>query len=224
MTAVPSLAQIASLRARYLPALLDGDVVAARACIDDALELLSPEAVYTEIVTGALREIGDGWARSTVSIAEEHLATALSEVIVADLASRLPRSPRRHRTTIVACGPSERHAVGSRIVADFLDADGWDVLHLGAMTPGPALAELTVARQASVVAISVALSRHLPEVADACARLRALPFPPLIALGGQAVADARTARAAGADVTAASLADLLRLLDERLPRRERGSR
>ncbi|MDO8187966.1 cobalamin-dependent protein [Conexibacter sp. JD483] len=220
MTVDPSHTQLSSLLDRYLRALLDGDVVAARACIGDALELLAPEAVYTQVVAAALSAIGDGWERSTVTIAEEHLATSLSEVIVADLASRLARSRRRHRTVIVACGPNELHAVGSRIVADFLDADGWDVLHLGAMTPGPALAELAVARNASVVAISVALSSHLPEVGKACARLRALPFAPLVVLGGQAVSDEQIARAAGADFTAGSLPELLRRLDERLPRHE----
>ncbi|HST40196.1 MAG TPA: cobalamin-dependent protein [Conexibacter sp.] len=210
---------IAAVRARYVDALLDGNAIAARAQIDEALTLLPAAEVYLQLVGPALHIVGEAWERARASVAEEHLATSVSEVVLADLAGRLERAPRRNRTAIVACGPGEMHAVGSRIVADFLDADGWDVLHLGAMTPGQALAELVVARNAAVVAISVALPTRIPEVAETTRLLRALPFAPVVAVGGQAFGGrAELALRAGADVVAASPPELVGRLGERFAR------
>lgn len=211
-------AALDDVRHRYVDALLAGDAIAARGLIDEALGLVDVAAVYLRVVHPALYEVGVRWEEARVGVGDEHLATSVSEVVLADLAGRLPQRPRRNLTALVACGPGELHAVGSRIVADFLDADGWDVLHLGATTPGGALAELVVARQAAVVAVSVALPQRIPEVADACRRLRSLPRPPLIALGGQAFADPALALRAGADVAAASPTDLVRQLADRFAR------
>jgi methanogenic corrinoid protein MtbC1 len=216
----PDPEAVAAVRARYVAALLDGNAIDARAQIAEALTLLPAEEVYLRLVGPALHIVGEEWERARASIAEEHLATSVSEIVLADLAERLEREPRRNHTAVVACGPGELHAVGSRVVADFLDADGWDVLHLGAMTPGQALAELVVARNAAVVAISVALPTRIPEVAETTRLLRALPFAPVVALGGQAFGGrAELALRAGADVVAASPPELVGRLGERFARR-----
>ncbi len=218
MTSTPAHDALTTIREQYVRALLDGDAIAAHGHVAAALELVPVADVYLDVVHPALHEVGRRWERDTVNVAEEHLATSVSEVVLAELAGRLPQGARRNRTAIVACGPGEQHAIGSRIVADFLDADGWDTLHLGATTPGGALAELAVARHAAVVAISVALPLRIPEVADACRRLKALPFAPVVALGGQAFTRREQALAAGADVHAGSPPELVEALGERFPR------
>ncbi|MDO8186868.1 cobalamin-dependent protein [Conexibacter sp. JD483] len=218
MTSTPAHDALTTIRERYVRALLDGDAIAAHGHVAEALELVPVAEVYLDVVHPALHEVGRRWERDTVNVAEEHLATSVSEVMLAELAGRLPRTPRRNRTAIVACGPGEQHAIGSRIVADFLEADGWDTLHLGATTPGSALAELTVARHAEVIAISVSLPLRIPEVADACRRLKALPFAPVVALGGQAFTRPSQAFAVGADLHAGSPTDLVAALGDRFPR------
>jgi methanogenic corrinoid protein MtbC1 len=215
---VSDAAALEAVRHRYVEALLAGDTIAARGLVDESLRLVDVAGVYLRVVQPALYEVGVRWEEARIGVGDEHVATSVSEVVLADLAGRLPQRARRKLTALVACGPGELHAVGSRVVADFLDADGWDVLHLGATTPGGALAELVVARQASLVAVSIALPQRIPEVAGACRRLRALPRPPLIALGGQAFAEPALALRAGADVAASSPTDLVRQLSERFAR------
>ncbi len=218
MTATPAHDALTTIHEQYVGALLDGDAIGARGHVEAALRLLPVADVYLHVVHPALHEVGRRWERDTVNVAEEHLATSVSEVVLAELAGRLPQGARRNRTAIVTCGPGEQHAIGSRIVADFLDADGWDTLHLGATTPGGALAELAVARHADVVAISVSLPLRIPEVADACRRLKALPFAPVVVLGGQAFTRPQQAFAAGADLHAGSPPELVAALAERFPR------
>jgi methanogenic corrinoid protein MtbC1 len=209
---------LGALRARYVDLLVEGHAAGARAVVEHATTIAPIASVYLDVVHPALYEIGRRWERDEIGIAEEHLATSVTEIVLADLAGRLPRAPRRNHTVIVACGPDELHAVGSRMVADFLEADGWDTLHLGATTPAGALAELAVARRADVVAISVSMAQNVPPVAAAVAQLRALPFPPTVALGGRAFADPELARGAGADVVAASPPQLAERLAARYPR------
>jgi MerR family transcriptional regulator, light-induced transcriptional regulator len=175
--------------------------------------------VYHALLAEGLYEVGRRWARGDVSVAEEHLATGICEVILPDLAYRLPRVPRRRRTVIVACVPGELHALGSRIVADFLEAAGWDVLHLGALTPAGALAELVVARQAEVAALSATTPERIPEVEEVCRRLRSLPRRPLVAVGGQAFTGEAEALRIGGDVFVRSPEALVAALHERFPER-----
>jgi MerR family transcriptional regulator, light-induced transcriptional regulator len=137
--------------------------------------------------------------------------------VLAQLAGRLtPGESGRGRRAIVACSPGELHAVGGQMVADFLEADGWRVLLLGADTPADELADLARGEEVDLVALSTALPVHLLAAGTACAALRRLDDPPFIVAGGQAFGgDAARARAVGADAFAGDPATLLRLLAER---------
>ncbi len=188
----------------------------ARAVVLRTLHVAPPTRIYFEVVQAALYDIGRSWERGETSVAQEHLATHVAEVVMVDLAPSLPREEPHGRVAIVACAAHELHDIGSRIVADFLAADGWIVLALGAMTPSGALAELAAARRADVVALSVTMTEHLPDVARASVHLRALPQRPFLAAGGMAF----DGKDAGADldldlVTEAPDA-LVRVLRERL--------
>lgn len=207
------------MRERYVEQLIAGQADDAQRLVAEALRVAPTEAVYEELIAGALHEVGRRWEAGEVSVAEEHLATGICEIVLPDMAVRLPRAPRRLRTAIVACVPGELHAIGSRFVADFLEAAGWDVLHLGAMTPADSLAEMVVARGAEVVALSATTPGRTIAIEDACRRLRALPRPPLIALGGQAFPTEDEALRAGGDIFVRSPDALVAALAARYPGR-----
>jgi MerR family transcriptional regulator, light-induced transcriptional regulator len=109
----------------------------------------------------------------------------------------------RPGTAIVACVSDELHAVGGRMVADFLEADGWRVVFLGQLTPGTDLAALAAEQGATLVAVSAALPERVPTVAEACAALRGLDPAPFVLVGGQAFGgSAERALRTGADAYA----------------------
>ena len=132
---------------------------------------------------------------------------------MARLAGRFDdRAPRRDRRVLVACAEGELHSIGVRMVADFLEADGWEVLFVGAPPPA-AVAELAAAQRVDVVALSAALGQRVPEISKAVAALRALAHVPVIAVGGQAFAgDADAALETGADLYAPDAAAIVREL------------
>ena len=79
---------------------------------------------------------------------------------MARLAERLDGgTDRRGRSALVACAEGELHALGGRMVADFLDADGWDVLFVGALSPVERAGQYAAERGVDVVALSASLSR-----------------------------------------------------------------
>jgi methanogenic corrinoid protein MtbC1 len=212
---------VETVRGDYVRALLAADLVAARGIVDGALAGGMPAAsIYLEVLQPTLYEIGRLWSRAEITVAQEHLATAAAQSSMARLAERLRDRPRRVApgTALVACVSDELHALGGRMVADFLEADGWRVVYLGALTPGRELAALAAEHGAQVVALSAALADRVPTVAAMCAELRMLDPPPYVLVGGQAFAGSRErALRTGADAFAADAADAVRALRERFP-------
>jgi len=190
------------LRQRYVDALVAGDLASAERLIEDSGT--DVRTLYLEVLQPALYEIGRRWEEAEISVAQEHLATATTQSLMARLAERFDGdAPRRGRRVLVACAEGELHSIGVRMVADFLDADGWDVLFVGALSPPTAVAELAAAQGVDVVALSAALAQRVPEIVRAVDALRALEKAPVIAVGGQAFGgDTDVAIRTGADIYA----------------------
>jgi methanogenic corrinoid protein MtbC1 len=205
----------------FLRALVARDQRAARTAVDDALAAgAGVPDVYFGVLQPSLYAIGDRWACDELSVADEHFATALAESIMATLSARIRRPPNDGRLAVVTCTPEERHAVGARMVRDLLEADGWEVLDLGAATPAGDLADLVASELPEVVALSTSTAGRIPGVEDALRALRAVRPRPCLVVGGQAwtAAAAEHARAIGADLVVRDA----RLLAPALERRARG--
>jgi methanogenic corrinoid protein MtbC1 len=216
-------ADLDEVRRRYLEHLLAPD---ARAAWDEITAALDDGAraaqVYLEVLTPAMVEIGQLWETARIGVAQEHLATQITQTVLARLAPSLEDAAtafvgRRRRTAIVAGTPGELHGIGARMVADFLEASGWDVLLLGPDTPVGEIVALTARRTPDVVALSTSLSFNLLAAGGVFARLRELDAPPLLIAGGRAYeGQADRALLAGADMFAADPEALLRELALRL--------
>ena len=162
---------------------------------------LKPRALYLEVLGPALQEVGLRWQRGLISVAQEHLATAIVSSVMATVAPRLVELPPIARRAVLACTDGELHDVGLRMVSDFLEADGWDVLFLGALTPPDALQLLVAENTPDVVGLSTALTTHLASAADAIAAIRELDVSPFVMVGGRAYRDdSSVAIGVGADV------------------------
>ena len=209
---------LADLRAAYLDAILAPDARRARTLVDDARQRGVPASrIYLDVLQPALHEVGSLWEQARLSVAREHLATQITQAVLAGLAAHMTQGRSGEgRRALVACSPGELHVLGGQMVSDFLEADGWDVLTLGADTPPAELAGLAAAERVDVVALSTALPGNLIAAGRACAHLRRLAQPPFIVVGGQAFGgDERRARAVGADAYAPDPQALLEILGDR---------
>ena len=149
-------------RRRFLAALLAADQRLCLRIADDAVDTVADlESLYLDVMQPSMYEIGDLWERGAISVAEEHLATAIVSRVMASLYPRfLSAEPSKGRA-VVTSAPNEYHEIGGRMVADLLEVDGWDVAYLGANTPDDELLTLLRKTRPRILGLSVALSSNL---------------------------------------------------------------
>jgi methanogenic corrinoid protein MtbC1 len=119
---------------------------------------------YLDVVWPAMYQIGLRWESNQISVAEEHLATAIVGRVMASLYPYIAQSTVTRGNVVVSAGPNEFHEVGARMVADFMEMDGWDVTYLGANTPAGEMMNILKRRKPFMVALSVATVFNLGNV------------------------------------------------------------
>jgi methanogenic corrinoid protein MtbC1 len=207
-------------RAAFLDGLLARDSARARRSVEDALTAGAPVAdIYLDVLAPALREIGHRWAMGALNGAEEHYATAVAQSILDGLSRRLVRAPKDGRLAVVSGTPEELHALGARVVADFLEADGWEVLLLGPGAPARDLTALVEQEQPDLVALSTSTAGVLDGVVEVLGSLTALTPRPCVVAGGQFWTDETSPSALefGADLVLHDPRELVATLHERIP-------
>lgn len=182
--------------------LLVGDHAGAWGVAEAAMAAgMEPAQIYTEVLTPAMRAIGEGWASGIVSVAAEHRATAVAHGIVGRLGPRFSRRGRKRGRVVIGSPPGERHALAVALATDFLRADGWEVISLGADLPIDEFVRAAAeARPVAAVAISVTGTPGMFAVPELVAALRRAGLGPIV-LGGGAV-DAALAARCGVDAWA----------------------
>lgn len=173
-------------------ALLAGDrrgagVLLSRA-LEDGQNLVDAEL---HMIQPALYSIGQKWQNNQVSVAQEHLATAISQAVMSNgLMQATDQPPKPNgRKVLLACVEGNYHAVGLQMVADAFQLAGWEVQYLGASVPTPALIRQVIQFRPDLVGLSLAFPQHLRVVKDVMMRLRQTPDtgqPPVI-IGGLAI-------------------------------------
>jgi methanogenic corrinoid protein MtbC1 len=177
-----------ALRERFLRAQLAGDRAEAVRVAQVALAAgTSARDVHLEIVAKAQREIGHLWQENRITVADEHQATAISQVVLSVVYPHLERQPRVGKSILLACVEGELHDMAVRIASDLLEAAGLDVCLLGASVPTDSLLAKIAARKPDVLLLSVTMTFHAVAARDAIARVRAAhPSLPIV-VGGEAV-------------------------------------
>jgi MerR family transcriptional regulator, light-induced transcriptional regulator len=181
--------EIPDLRAAaFLDALLRGSARAAEDAIRAALASgLAPDEVHVQVVAPAMRAIGDLWARDEITVADEHLATAITyrALNVLSAEAGVPVEPTRQRIMLAALA-DERHVLGLQMVADTLSAAGFDVMALGGDVPLDALAAAVARYAPALLGLSVTMPAG-PRLPEAIARIRAVDAALPILVGGAGV-------------------------------------
>lgn len=128
---------------------------------------------YLDVIQPSLYEIGELWERGEVSVAQEHLATAIASRVMAALYPRFVLGEQTRGRAVVAAVSEEFHELGAWMVADLLALDGWDVSYLGANTPTRDLLDLVLQRKPDLLALSSAMPFNLSRVQEGIQEARA---------------------------------------------------
>jgi methanogenic corrinoid protein MtbC1 len=141
----------------FLTLLLHGDSQGCLKLVEQSILTVDDlKHFYMYVVWPAMCKIGQLWESNQVSVAEEHLATAIVGRVMAALYPRFARFTVTRGKAVVSAGPNEFHEIGARMVADLMELDGWDVTYLGANTPAGQILDILKRHKPFTVALSVA--------------------------------------------------------------------
>jgi methanogenic corrinoid protein MtbC1 len=112
----------------YLQALRTGDARTALTVVDELIEAgASFDQICEEVLRPALYEIGSLWEGGEITVADEHLAAAISETVLASIGAISATSVESVPRVIVCSSEGEGHALGARMVGETLAAADWSV-------------------------------------------------------------------------------------------------
>jgi len=147
---------------------------------------VSIQGLYENIIKKALYDVGELWEYNKISVATEHLASAIVEAILNEFYPKIILKEKIDKTVIVACVENEFHQIGIKMISDIFEMNGWHAHFLGANTPTQELIAFTKIIKPDMLAISLSIYFHLPILENMIQMIRT-DFPDLpILVGGQA--------------------------------------
>lgn len=182
LVTVPSLCDLSG---PLLMALLAGDEPGVEEAMRSAADRGADLAVLArDLIAPALDEVGRMWHRGEVSVAEEHLASALVSHAFAHMAAPLPAPPLGAPRLLLACLAGEFHELGVKIVAEVARMAGWQADLLGANTPRECAIRFIALHRPEAVGLSLALAAHLAECGKTVEEIRRISPGTKIVVGG----------------------------------------
>jgi methanogenic corrinoid protein MtbC1 len=150
-----------------------GDRAGARRIADQSMR---DGATYLDLGVSlyqpALYRVGELWQTNRITVAQEHLATAMVQSALAQAFLDAEIAPPRAKQVVCACVEGNQHSLGLRLVADAFEIAGWDVTYLGASVPTRDLVSLVDAQRPALLALSVSTTFQLSALRGATTTLR----------------------------------------------------
>jgi MerR family transcriptional regulator, light-induced transcriptional regulator len=180
-----------SLYREYLTLLLDGKRQACALIVQQLLDRnIDIEVLYSDLFQKSLYEVGRLWEYNKISVAREHLVTAITEgllnLVYPRLFEKSTPDSLNDRKLVISCSANEFHQVGAKMVADIFELNGWDSHFLGANTPVDHMLAHIQDEKPDLAALSLSVYFNMPMLKAGVAVIRG-NFKDLdILVGGQA--------------------------------------
>jgi DNA-binding transcriptional MerR regulator len=191
-TAVPARTDPWPRDDELMRALESFDDEAAQAELDRMFAAYGLEIALRDVLIPYLRGLGERWQRGSVSVAQEHFATALVRGRLLGLARGWGRG--EGPLALLACIPDDLHDLGLICFGLALRGYGWRITFLGASSPTDTVVETTRILQPTLTVVSASSAA---QAVRSKAGLAELAHEAPLALGGRG-ANTALARSLGA--------------------------
>jgi methanogenic corrinoid protein MtbC1 len=177
----------------YLNALLDGD---KNQCLNIVKSLIEQNVnikeIYMELFQRSMYRIGQLWEKERCSIADEHVATRITEGMIEYVAGNFSHSNKNGKLALITCIDKEYHELGARMVAGFLEVSGWKTIFIGANIPQEEIITLIREKHPDLVGISSSFYINIRRLINLLEEIKA-EFPSQeIIVGGQSLSEGRS--------------------------------
>lgn len=152
--------------------------------VEDGLPL---RELYLYVFQPFQYEIGRLWHSNQITVAQEHYATASTQLIMSQLYPYVFTDKGKKYNALCSCIQGELHELGIRMIADFLEVEGWNTLYLGANMPNRDILALMQKNPPDLFAVSCTMTFHLDRLIQLLEEVRnksKIAHPPLILVGG----------------------------------------
>lgn len=173
----------------FLAAILGGQRQAALGIVEEALRSgHSLVDIYVDVFTESLHRVGQLWEQNRISVAQEHIATSITQYAIAAVYRLMVPSEVNRGNMVVTGVAGELHQIGANLLADAMEASGWTVRFLGTNLPHSSVLATVEEISANVLCISTTILCNLPSVVDLIQAVRSKlkERAPKIILGGAA--------------------------------------
>ena len=155
-----------------------------------------PDQVIRDLLAAAQQQVGERWQRAEWTVADEHQATAVTDAALHQLMAAAAPQPSGRGRLAVVCAEGDWHTLPSRMAAELLRLDGWDVTFIGRTQPTPDLLRWLGIAQLDGVVVTCSLPTFAPGVLSVAAAAAELGVPAVA--GGRGMGpDGRRAAALG---------------------------
>lgn len=171
----------------FLNSLLTGNRNICSKIVNEQIDnKISIKDLYENLIKTSLYKVGELWEFNKISVATEHLASAIVEATLNELYSEIISKEKSKKNIIVSCVEKEFHQIGIKMVSDIFELNSWNSYFLGANTPINELISFTKIIKPDILAISLSIYFHFPILETMIQNIR-IEFPDLLILvGGQA--------------------------------------
>jgi methanogenic corrinoid protein MtbC1 len=147
---------------KYLDLLLENKKAEASQLITDkALSNMGVDEIYLNIFQPVQKEVGRLWHANKVSVAQEHYISSVTQLVMSQLYPHFLSMGGKKGSVVTTAVGNELHEIGIRMIADLLEVDGYDTIHLGANTPNESIVKTLMNNQTKLLGVSVTLPIHL---------------------------------------------------------------
>ncbi|MFC7322027.1 cobalamin B12-binding domain-containing protein [Halobacillus campisalis] len=167
---------------------LEGDEKGAIEYIENLISEYPRLYLYEDIITPAMYYVGELWENNKISVADEHLATAICDFVLSRIEAQTKKISGEHQTTFKAMlfgVEEEQHYIGLKMVAATFKEHGWRVRYLGPNLGLQHSYSQVHSYKPHVIGLSASLSYRLPTLKKLVEHFRTLEWNPLIMIGGR---------------------------------------
>lgn len=142
----------------YFQALLAGEKGKCIETVNGLLEKgITLYDLYIHLFERSMYRVGELWEQNRISVAVEHLATAITESLLTLVYPLIFSAEHVGRKAVVACVAGEYHQLGGKMAADIFELNGWDGYFLGANTPPEELLKLIQEKKPDILGLSLSI-------------------------------------------------------------------
>ncbi len=165
------------------------DEEALRECLLRGATSLGAQVFIEKVVIPLISLVEHRWIEKTISIAQEHMVSAVLRTNLERLRTSIPVSAKAARI-IITTPKGQIHELGALIISVIACLESWHVTYLGPNLPADEIARAALQSGSKAIALSLVYPVNDPQVPVELARLRDLvgdSFPILV--GGRATSD-----------------------------------